>query len=86
MDEKLTKSITDLIDETLQELDELKKSRFAAAEIKLEGPGDGIAGKPSDGDLHAKKAEDEKDEKDEDKDEKKRRRGPKNVSTCIKVK
>ena len=70
MDNKLTKSLTDLIDETLMELDELRKSRFAAAEIKIEGPGDGIAGKPSDGDLHAKKAEDDKkDEKDEDKEE-----------------
>src|SRR5574343_45931 len=69
MDNKLTKSLTDLIDETLMELDELRKSRFAASEIKIEGPGDGIAGKPSDGDLHAKKAEDDKDDKDE-KDEK----------------
>lgn len=65
MDSKLTKSLTDLIDETLQELDELRKSRFAAAEIKIEGPGEGIDGKPSDGDLEAKKAEDEKEEKEE---------------------
>lgn len=77
MDAKLTKSLTDLIDETLQELDELRKSRFAASEIKIEGPGDGIAGKPSDGDLHAKKAEDDKkdeesDDKKEDKDEAKK--------------
>lgn len=75
MDNKLTKSLTDLIDETLQELDELRKSRFAASEIKIEGPGDGIAGKPSDGDLHAKKGENEaakaEDDKDED-DEKKK--------------
>lgn len=78
MDNKLTKSLTDLIDETLQELDELRKSRFAASEIKIEGPGDGIAGKPSDGDLHAKKgeneavkAEDDKEDKDEEKDKKK---------------
>ena len=70
MDNKLTKSLTDLIDETLQELDELRKSRFAASEIKIEGPGEGIAGKPSDGDLHAKKA-DEADEDDEDDDKKK---------------
>jgi hypothetical protein len=69
MDTNLTKSLTDLIDETLLELEELRKSRFSAAEIKIEGPGDGIAGKPSDGDLHAKKAEDE-DKKDEDKDKK----------------
>jgi hypothetical protein len=79
MDNKLKKSVTDLIDETLQELEELRKSRFAAAEIKIEGPGDGIAGKPSDGDLHAKKgeneavkAEDKKDDEDDkDKDDKK---------------
>lgn len=67
MDNKLQKSLTDLIDETLMELDELRKSRFAASEIKIEGPGDGIAGKPSDGKLDAAKAEDEKDEKDKDK-------------------
>lgn len=69
MDNKLTKSLTDLIDETLQELDELRKSRFAASEIKIEGPGDGIAGKPSDGDLHAKKGENEAAKADDDKDE-----------------
>lgn len=82
MDNKLTKSLTDLIDETLMELDELRKSRFAASEIKIEGPGDGIAGKPSDGEIHAKAEEkkeihvdidshkDEEDDEDEDKAEK----------------
>lgn len=66
MKEELRKSLTDLIDETLVELEELKKSRFAASEIKLEGPGEGIAGKPSNGDLHAKKEDkDDEDEKDE---------------------
>ena len=69
MDNKLTKSLTDLIDETLMELDELRKSRFAASEIKIEGPGDGIAGKPSDGDLHAKKAEDDKKDEDKEKED-----------------
>lgn len=73
MDAQLTKSLTDLIDETLLELDELRKSRFAAAEIKIEGPGDGIDGKPSDGDLHAK-AED-RDEKDEDEDDEEKEEG-----------
>src|SRR5208283_46619 len=66
MKEELKKSLTDLIDETLLELEELKKSRFSASEIDLKGPGEGIAGKPSNGDLHAK-AEDKKD-KDEDED------------------
>lgn len=66
MDTQLTKSLTDLIDETLQELDELRKSRFSAAEIKIEGPGEGIDGKPSDGELDAKKADDESDDKAEE--------------------
>jgi len=68
MDKELTKSLNDLIDETLSELEELRKSRFSASEIKIEGPGDGIAGKPTNGDLHAKKAEDDKDEDDKDDD------------------
>lgn len=67
MNNKLTKSLTDLIDETLMELDELRKSRFAASEIKIEGPGGGIDGKPSNGDLHAK-SEDSKEDEDEDDD------------------
>ena len=70
MDADMKKSLTDLIDETLMELEELKKSRFAASEVDLKGPGDGIAGKPSNGDLHAKKAEDDKDEDDKDEDDK----------------
>lgn len=70
MKEELRKSLTDLIDETLLELEELKKSRFAASEIEIKGPGDGIAGKPSNGDLHAKKAEEEEDEEDEEDEEK----------------
>lgn len=77
MDNKLQKSLTDLIDETLQELDELRKSRFSASEIKIEGPGDGIAGKPSDGDLHAKKGENEAvkaEDKKEDEDEEKKKK------------
>lgn len=65
MDNKLTKSLTDLIDETLMELDELRKSRFAASEIHIEGPGAGIDGKPSNGDLHAKKEDKDKDEEDD---------------------
>lgn len=70
MDEKLTKSLTDLIDETLSELEELKKSRFAASEVAIDGPGeDGIAGKPANGELDAKKADDDKEDgEDDDKD------------------
>jgi hypothetical protein len=79
MKNELTKSLIDLIDETIREVDELKKSRFAAAEIEIKGPGEGIAGKPSNGDLHAKKAEDkdedDKDEDDKDKDDAKKAEG-----------
>ena len=69
--EELTKSLVSLIDETLEELEELKKSKFTAAEIKIEGPGDkDVAGKPTNGELDAKKAEDEDEEDDEKKVEK----------------
>ena len=71
MNDELSKSLTALIDETLLELEELKKSRFAASEIEIKGPGEGLAGKPSNGDLHAKK-EDKKDDEDEEEDEAKK--------------
>ncbi len=62
------KSLVSLIDETIAEVEELKKSdRFSASEVKLEGPGSGIAGKDSNGSMG--KEEDEKKEKDEDEDE-----------------
>jgi len=70
MNEELKKSLTDLIDETLLELEELKKSRFSASECDLKGPGEGIAGKPSNGDLHDKKEDKDEDEDDKDKAEK----------------
>ena len=68
--EELTKSLVSLIDETLEELEELKKSKFSAAEIKIEGPGDKeLAGKPANGELNAKKAEDDKEDEDDKKDD-----------------
>ena len=66
---ELVKSLTSLIDDTLQEIEEIKKSKFAASEIKIEGPGDGIGGKPVNGDLHAKKAEDKDEDEEEEKEE-----------------
>ena len=42
MNQEFAKSLTDLIDETLMELEELKKSRFSAAEIEIKGPGEEI--------------------------------------------
>jgi len=65
---ELVKSLTSLIDDTLQEIEEIKKSKFAASEIKIEGPGSGIDGKPVNGDLHAKKEDKDEDEKEDDND------------------
>jgi hypothetical protein len=70
MNAELTKNLTDLIDETMAELEDLKKSRFAAAEMEIKGPGEGIAGKPSNGELEAKKAEEEHEEEEEKEEEK----------------
>lgn len=88
--QELVKNLANLIDETLVELEDLKKSRMSASEIKIEGPGDGIDGKPSNGELDAGKSDDEKkkkkeepvkksDDKDEDdkeEDEKKKEKEP----------
>ena len=65
------KSLTSLIDESLAELEIMKKSdRFSATEIKLDGPGTGIAGKDPQGSLGKDDDEDDEDEDDEDEDEK----------------
>ena len=62
------KSLVELIDETLAEVEELKKSdRFSASEIKLDGPGSGIAGKDPNGSLG--KGEDKEDDEDEDEED-----------------
>lgn len=66
--EEMVKSLTSLIDETLEEIEEIKKSKFAATEISLGDSESGMAGKSKNGDLEAKKKEDKED--DEDKDEK----------------
>ena len=79
MDETLKKSLIDLIDETIVEIEEMKKSRFAASEIEIKGPGaDALAGKPVNGkldkeeekkeihvDIDSHKDEEDEDEKDE---------------------
>ena len=68
----MMKSLVSLIDETLAEVEELKKSdRFSASEIKLDGPGKGIGGQDPDGKL-GKEEDDKKDDDDgkEDKDKK----------------
>jgi hypothetical protein len=68
-DKELVKSLTSLIDETLDEIEEIKKSKYAASEIKMDSSDSGIAGKSSNGELDAKKKED-KDEEDEEKKKK----------------
>lgn len=70
--QELVKSLTSLIDETLEEIEVIKKSKFAASEISIEGPGDTkIGDKPTNGSLDAKKSEDEEEDEDE-KDEAKK--------------
>jgi len=66
--EEMVKSLTSLIDETLEEIEEIKKSKFAASEISLGDDKSGIADKSKNGKLEAKKAEDEEEE-DEEEDE-----------------
>lgn len=68
--EEMIKSLTSLIDETLEEIEEIKKSKFAASEIQLGDNESGMAGKSKNGELDAKKKEDEdEDDEDEEKDE-----------------
>lgn len=64
--EEMVKSLTSLIDETLEEIEEIKKSKFAAAEISLGDSDSGISGKKKDGELEAKKKEDEDEDEDEE--------------------
>ena len=71
MDNDLMKSLVDLIDEVVVEIDELKKSdRFSAAEVKLDGPGENLAGKEANGKL-GKEEEDEDEKKKKEEAEKK---------------
>jgi hypothetical protein len=66
--EQMVETLTSLIDETLEEIEEIKKSKFAATECSL-GDSEGLAGKDKNGKLEAKKKEDEdEDDEDEDKD------------------
>jgi len=58
MQEEMVKSLIDLIDESLAELDELKKSdRFSASEITLGDSGSGIADKDKNGKLDKEETE-----------------------------
>jgi len=83
MNEEMLKSLTSLIDESLAELEELKKSdRFSASEIKLDGPGSGIAGKDPQGSLG--KEEDEKKEDEDEEDEEEHEKGMDKAEECAK--
>jgi hypothetical protein len=72
MDQELIKSLTNLIDETIAEIEDLKKSqdfeksRFSAAEAQLGQKDSGIKGQDKDGKI---KKEDEDDEDEEEADE-----------------
>lgn len=68
-DKDLVKSLISIIDETIGEVEEIRKSKFAASEIKL-GEDEGLAGKSKNGSLDAKKKEEDEEDEDEDKAEK----------------
>jgi hypothetical protein len=71
MNEELVKALTSLIDETIVEIEDLKKSKFSAAEVKIKGPGeDGLKGHPADGKLGKEEDKKDDDKKDDDKDKK----------------
>jgi len=71
MNEDMMKSLVSLIDESLAEIEELKKSdRFSASEVKM-GDSEGLVGKDKNGSLDkedAEKADCDDDEEDEKKD------------------
>lgn len=61
MDQNLIKSLENIIAETLDEIEDLKKSdRFSAASITLDGPGGDMSGHPANG--HIAKGEDDKED------------------------
>lgn len=69
MDQNLMKSLVDLIDETIGEIEQLKKSdRFSAAELEMPKAGDSITG----ADANGKMVKEEKDEEDEEEEKKKK--------------
>jgi len=81
MNEEMIKSLVDLIDDSMSEIEELRKSgRFSASEVSLGDSASGIESRDKNGSIgkkeDAEKAEDEdededEDEKDEDKKDKK---------------
>jgi hypothetical protein len=72
MNDELVKNLTALIDETISEIEDLKKSRYAAEEVEMGKKEHGkMAGHPTNGSIG--KAED--DEEDEDEDDAKKAEG-----------
>lgn len=71
MDQDLVKSLTNLIDETISEIEDLKKSsRYSAAEAKIGDDDSGMADKKKNGSMDKADEKEEKDkEKAEEKDE-----------------
>jgi cobalamin biosynthesis protein CobT len=67
MNEELLKSLTALIDESLAEIEELKKSdRFSASEIKIGDDASHIKDKDKNGSLGKDEGKEDEDEEDED--------------------
>ena len=73
--EEMIKSLTSLIDETLEEIEEIKKSKFAAAEVSLGDSESGMDSKSKNGELDAKKADEDEDEDKKKKEDKEMDKG-----------
>lgn len=63
----LQKHLVSVIDEAISEIEELKKSKFAAQEIKMEAGDDGIAGMKANGSMDKMEDCDKKEDDDMDK-------------------
>lgn len=71
MNNEIKEELLNLIEDTLQEVDELKKSqRFSASEISLGEDDSKIHGKDKNGSLNKEEDEDKKDEEKKDEDKK----------------
>lgn len=65
MNEELVKNLTSLIDETLVEIEDLKKSRYSAAEVDMGKMESGVANQDANGDMGKKDDDDDDDDKDD---------------------
>lgn len=57
MDQEMAKSLVNLIDETISEIEDLKKSRYSAAETRIGDSDSGVSNMDKDGNMEKEEAE-----------------------------